>query len=354
MSSPTDELLDEEFKIISDFLKSASTTFVNLLRVQDEVWKCLKADAYFKVQKERAVVDVSDEQKKGFYLMMTKIGDQLQMKEKLIPPVSKRMNFDVLDLCMAPGGFTATVLKNNRFAQVCAISLPRSEGGLEIYLPNWKENKRVKVELVDLNILSTELGFPNLASQDHPSASKFSSNRPFPGRKFDLIFCDGHILPSPIAGKEEMDQARRLSDAQIIMALQRIKPAGTLVMLLHHSYSPRVLRLLEAFYNFSQVTIFKPPKVHAKRTSFYLVAKNVEPQHERVRRLIREMRYSWRLLTTYIFGVKIPEIPNEENDTEEAIEVILQSFGTTFVALAEPAWKIQTEAMESAFLGRKN
>ena len=285
--------------------------------------------------------------------MMTKIGDYFQDQEKLIPPPWKRMNFDVLDLCMAPGGFSATALRYNRFAQVCAISLPTNEGGLEIFLPNWQENKRIKVQLMNLTMLAAELGFPDLASQNHPSASKFSSHIPYAGRQFDLIFCDGHVLPSSEPEQEAKSQALRLADAQLVMGLQRIKSAGTIVVLLHQAYNPRVLRLLEAFDEISQITLFKPPFCHAKRTSFYLVAKNVDPQHKVARRLLRNMRKSWRIRTADAFGMEIPADPMESNDEDEAMEDVMQSFGGKLITLAEPVWKIQTEAMEKAFLGGK-
>lgn len=283
---------------------------------------------------------------------MTKIGDYFQDQEKLIPPPSKRMNFDVLDLCMAPGGFSATVLKYNRFAQVCAISLPADEGGLEIYLPNWQENKRLKVKLINLTMLSAELGFPDLATRDHPSASKFSNHIPYAERQFDLIFCDGHVLPTSEPEQDSTSEARRLADAQIVMALQRIKSAGTIVVLLHQVYNPRVLRLLKAFYKFSQITLFKHPFCHAKRTSFYLVAKNVDPQHEVARHLVRHMRNSWRVRTANAFNIEIPGDSMELNDEEEDMEDIMQTFGERLITLAEPVWKIQTEAMEKAFLGQ--
>ncbi|KAJ5671508.1 hypothetical protein N7507_000635 [Penicillium longicatenatum] len=349
MYTPTGELRDQESEIVNDFLSLKSAIFAKLLKIQDEVWKCPKADEYFRNQKARAVQSVSEDQKAGFFNMMTRIGDNFQDQEKLIPPPWKRMSFDVLDLCMAPGGFSATVLKYNRFAQVCAISLPTNEGGLEIYLPGWQENKRLKVQMLNLAMLSAELGFPELALADQPSASKFSNHIPYAGRKFDLIFCDGHVLPSSDP-EQDLTSQRRLADAQSVMALQRVKSAGTIVVLLHQVYNPRVLRLLEAFDRISQITLLKPPFCHAKRTSFYLVAKNVDPQHEVACRLIRDMRNSWRVRTGNAFGLEIPKDLKEPQDEEEPMEGIMHSFGEKLITLAEPVWKIQTEAMEKAFL----
>ncbi|KAJ5928261.1 hypothetical protein N7466_007217 [Penicillium verhagenii] len=355
MAPPSGDLLNENDKIIIEFLKSKSAIFTNLLQVQDEVWKSAEADKYYEGQKARAVVTVSEAQRTVFFNMMKVLGDKLQKIYNLIPPPAKRMSYDVLDLCMAPGGFTYTVLKSNRYAKVCAISLPPSEGGIEIYLDDWQNNPRLKVELTDLTMLAGEIGFSIPASQDNPSpTAKFSNRTLFPGQQFDLIFCDGHVLPAPDSEEESGYIARRLFDAQIAMALQKIKPAGTFVMLLHQAWTQRNLRLLEAFNQFSQLNLFKPSTCHAKRSSFYLVAKNVEPQHKRARRLLREARASWRLRTANAFGIDIPETSREESVEEEPIKDIVESFGEELVNLAEPIWTIQIDGMTRAFLRGKD
>ncbi|KAJ5287899.1 hypothetical protein N7478_003585 [Penicillium angulare] len=89
--------------------------------------------------------------------MMKNIGDQLQKKMKLIPPVSQRTDFEVLDLCMAPGAFSATILKHNSLAKVCGISLAGSEGGNAVLLPEWQANTRLGIEFMDITMLSAEL-----------------------------------------------------------------------------------------------------------------------------------------------------------------------------------------------------
>lgn len=61
--------------------------------------------------------------------MMTEIGDALQDKAEIVPPPSKTITLKVLDICMAPGGYSATVLKYNPYAQICGLSLSRSQGG---------------------------------------------------------------------------------------------------------------------------------------------------------------------------------------------------------------------------------
>lgn len=220
----------------------------------------------------------SEKQKKTFYKMMTKIGDQLQAREKVILVPSKTIHLQALDICMGPGGYSATVLKFNRYSKVCGLSLPVDEGGHDVLLPGWQADPRVEIQFVDITMLAAEIGFPDLLFRDPRQASIFFNDLPFVDRTFDIVFCDGQVLHTHFRAKESKNEAPRLSSAQIIIALQRIKPGGTLVMLLHQTYSPHNVRLLEAFSHFSQISLFKPTVSHGHRSSFYLIAKNLDPR----------------------------------------------------------------------------
>ncbi|KAJ5092958.1 hypothetical protein N7456_008819 [Penicillium angulare] len=285
--------------------------------------------------------------------MMKSLGDQLQKRMKLIPAVSQRTDFEVLDLCMAPGGFSSTVLKHNPMAKVFGISLAESEGGNTVLLRNWQEDTRVDIKFMDITMLSTDLGFPEFALQDHPSASKFSDTIPYEGHSFDLAFCDGQVISPEKQGQDMKHAATRLICAQLILALQRIKTGGTFVVLLHQTYRPQVVRLMEAFSHFSKVILSKPYPYHAKRSSFYLVAKDIDPQHERACRLLRDLKNSWGACTAEAFGFEFWQDAVEEPATGDHVEdmsEILDSFGEKLVSLAKPAWKIQKEALEKQFL----
>jgi SAM-dependent methyltransferase len=291
--------------------------------------------------------DPDEKQKKGFFRMMTKIGNQMQAKTEIILPPSKTINLQALDICMAPGGYSATVLRYNSHAKVFGLSLPINEGGHEV-LPRWQTDKRVKIQFADITMLAAELGFPDLVQGVNLQRSPFSNDIPFKEQKFDLVFCDGQVLRTHVRAQGSKKEAVRLSAAQLIIALRRIKPGGTLVMLLHQAYSPHVIRLLETFDNFSQISLFKSTTTHAFRSSFYLVAKNVDPQSERANHLLQDMRRKWRTYTVLNFGVNLPEDNIEEN--QETMEDIMESFGERLISLAEPLWKIQKKAMVQRFL----
>jgi 23S rRNA U2552 (ribose-2'-O)-methylase RlmE/FtsJ len=77
--------------------------------------------------------------------MMTRIGKVIQATQKILQAPYKTKNMKALDICMAPGGFSATVLNHNRDAKVCALSLPRDEGGRDVLHPDWKTDKRVEI-----------------------------------------------------------------------------------------------------------------------------------------------------------------------------------------------------------------
>jgi hypothetical protein len=52
------------------------------------------------------------------------------------------------------------------------------------------------------------------------------------------------------------------------------------VILLHNIEAWNTCTLLKAFDSFSSIVLFKPEKKYATRSSFYLVAKNVQPESE--------------------------------------------------------------------------
>jgi hypothetical protein len=71
--------------------------------------------------------------------MMQEIGDEIQDRTLALCPASKCAgDMTILDICLAPVGYTASALKYNPGATAFWISLPPNQGGHEVLLPSSK------------------------------------------------------------------------------------------------------------------------------------------------------------------------------------------------------------------------
>lgn len=201
----------------------------------------------------------------------------------------------VLDLCMAPGGFSATVQKRCPTAEIRGVSLPISQGGHRLLLN--LSDSRLKVQFTDITMHPLSMGINDIPPT-HPDAENFSNSRLFPSEVFDLIICDGQVLRNHSRQSyREQVEASRLTLSQLVLALQRIKSGGTLIILLHKLDTWDSLELLYTFSKFSQIQLFKPRKKHAIRSSFYLVAKGIDPHAPYALHAIRVWQGSWSSAT---------------------------------------------------------
>lgn len=105
-------------------------------------------------QRERADhADLKDERK--FFDMMIQIANEMQVATRALTPraVTK---FKVLDLCMAPGGYSAAVLNLSPGAEVYGITLPDKDlngkplGGHSVILdhPRLKGVKKADITML--------------------------------------------------------------------------------------------------------------------------------------------------------------------------------------------------------------
>lgn len=63
----------------------------------------------------------------------------------------------VLDICMAPGGYTAAVLKFNPRASTFAITLPKDQGGHPIHI---ERSRLAGLQLLD--VVSDQFAYKNM------------------------------------------------------------------------------------------------------------------------------------------------------------------------------------------------
>ncbi|KFX87445.1 hypothetical protein V490_08248 [Pseudogymnoascus sp. VKM F-3557] len=326
--------------IVQEFCTQRELSYRRLVAEREKGWDNPRGDDYF--QQQRRVADGSnDEGARKFYQMMQQIGDEMQRRTRCFSPrYSCEGKMSILDICMAPGGYTASALKYNPGARACGISLSPDQGGHKVLLPPGSST----IVFVDVTMLNEEYGVETIPLS-YPDPDRFRDDRPFWGETFPLIFCDGQVLRTHTRpGYRESQEARRLTVSQLILALQRIREGGTIVMLLHKIEAWHTLELLYLFNSFSSVRVFKPAKKHAKRSSFYLVATGVHPQSDAAKAAVKGWKQAWWDAT---FGGEKGTGSREIAVDEDHVRFVLEHFGSRFAELARPIWEIQETALRS-------
>ena len=279
--------------------------------------------------------------------MHKKIGTQLHAATGAFSaPADSPARMMALNLCMAPGGYTSTILEVNPSAYVKGITLSEESGGHTMPLPFGNEDSRVDVKFMDITMLASEYGPSNAnIPLAHPEAGEFAEDSPYQGITFDIVVCDGQNLRThKRAACRNNQEALRLMLSQLIFGMNRIRAGGTLVILLHQLGSWNSVKLLRAFDSFSSVQLFKPLGFHQDRSSFYLVAKDVQPGAPEAIKSIEQWRFEWWQTT---FG-GVESTGKSVEDDSKLVNSVLESFGQKFMELGRDIWKIRLEAMKGA------
>ncbi|KAI9831545.1 MAG: hypothetical protein M1819_004775 [Sarea resinae] len=331
-------------------------------------WANPAGDDYFKRQRNRADSADSDGQMRLFQ-MMQRIGDELQECTgalSLGDHLDSGDPIQILDLCMAPGGYTACALKHNPSATACGITLAPEQGGHRMLL----DPALVQTLYLDITLLAAEYDIidpvPGRAPHHHPAQAELLPLRPFLEQQFQLVFCDGQVLRTHARAAHRAHlEPTRLTLSQLILALQRVARGGTVVMLLHKVEAPHTAALLARFDAFASVQLFKPRRVHAIRSSFYLVAKDVQPQCPAARAAVLAWKEAWARATFGPVGLDDDDdddgttagLDNDNdndgrtaddsirNADERRILGMLEAFGPRLVELGRPVWRTQATAL---------
>ncbi|KAI9803469.1 MAG: hypothetical protein M1825_001812 [Sarcosagium campestre] len=326
--------------ILYAYFLESEPVYQRLADLKKKGWENPEGDVYYQ-KKRRNADQASKKVQRFFYYMMVNIGDELQTAVALVPDhaVTAR-EVRVLDLCMAPGGFSASFLRRHPAAFVCGISLPRVQGGHDMLLSRRDFGDRFTVSFLDITMLAAEFGVSDVPA-NHPDSPEFLQCRPFEGQTFDIVFCDGQVLRTQKReSAKKQAEATRLSCSQLVLGFQRIVEGGTMVVLLHKVDGWRTVQMLYSFGKFSSVQLFKPQRSHRERNSFYLVAKNIKPRHPEAELSIERWRRAW-------WDATFEDAAVDDTPGLDVAEVI-ENFGPTLIELARPIWQIQADALADA------
>lgn len=262
----------------------------------------------------------------------------------------------ILDCCMAPGTYLETALKHNPGAHALAFTLPPEEGG-HAPLLECDESRGLDIKLLDLTMLAADMGVtPDQIPKDHPEATAFLPRQIEDGQDFDLVICDGQVLRThePYrAAYREPREARRLGLTQLVLGLDHLRNGATMIILLHKVETWGNVRLLHTFSRFSHVQLFKPSSGHTKRSSFYMIASDVRPEHPLARKAVNEWKEEWNQ-ATFASDEGYWEIASHTSSQgRRDVDLVLEEYGPELVRLGRKVWKIQADALEKASFNRR-
>ncbi|KAM0132716.1 hypothetical protein ACHAO1_006605 [Botrytis cinerea] len=299
-------------------------------------------DAHFKQQRERADSTTS-EGERGFYRMMQQIGEEMHNAHSIFNiPFVPDGQVNILDLCMAPGGYTAAALDHRNSFKAYAITLAHESGGHNVIIDR---NRLQGLRFHDITIVKEFC--PNGKDIPEDFKSKFSDIKPLKYIKYHLVFADGKTLRTHDRIKDTYNanlnkETVRLQTSQLILAMNRMHNGGTLVMLLHKIDTWHSAYMLYTFSKFAKVEVFKPVKKHAARSSFYMIAKDIKVNHPETIKAIDEWKEDWYYAT---FGGPDNMGLAKEEPTNEIVQELLTEFGPTLIKLGHEAWMIQANAL---------
>ncbi|KAL2800321.1 hypothetical protein BJX66DRAFT_332462 [Aspergillus keveii] len=257
---------------------SSDLLFQELARLKEEGRSNTAGDEFFKKRWD-CVVKANHRARLGLYRMTQEVGDGLASATGLLD-LYGTSSPRILDLCMAPGGFSMTSKKRLPRSIIDAITLPTELGGHQVMSPEIFN----EIIYAEITMFAQELvlGEADRYLSAHPDSAKFHTTRPYLENKYDVVFCGGTVCKDhPREEYRSVDcEAPRLWASELVFTLNRLKPSGSLVLLLHRVQSWSTVCLIHAFSQFSDVQLFKHPKFHSIKSSFYLVAKNIDLEHE--------------------------------------------------------------------------
>ncbi|CAI7593588.1 unnamed protein product [Penicillium glandicola] len=333
----TEDLTEQKSRSVIPYLLKTSLEFRKL----SDGWETPEGDKYFANLRRNA--DKSDKKTATyFYKFMKAVGREIDNATNAFkvqqvdstPPA-------ILDMCMAPGAFLEIALKKNPGSHALAFSLPVSCGGYRSRLASGLNAEQV---FLDVPMLAADMDMDQIP-EGHEDAENFLPRQLEEGRLFDLIICDGQVLRQHSrAPYRESREATRLAITQLALGLEHIRSGGTMIVLLHRLEAWNTVNLIRTFHKISSVRLFKPRKAHAKRSSFYMVATNIQSQNPEAIEAVKRWKRIWRSATF----ASDEEYGKVMLDEYSSVEALVEDFGPKLVKLGKAIWKTQASALAKA------
>ncbi|KAL7914918.1 hypothetical protein GGI35DRAFT_435570 [Trichoderma velutinum] len=324
-------------QLIQKYLLERSPTYRALCDIRQQGWNNPSGDQSFQQQRQRADNPSSDNQL-FFYRMTIGIGNELNFSTGAFDVLQSSVEPSALDMGMAPGGFSATIMKSHPKTTLRAITLPSDKGGHSVQF----RHKRVKLDLCDINTLAGDMGLTSIP-ENHPGASTFTVAKLLGQEMFDVVVCGCQVTRNQELGEwRERREARRLELAQLVIALEHVKSGGTLVVVMHKPEEIHTAELLHIFSTFSEISLFKPQKAHAKRSSFYMVAKKVDTRNDQAIQAKEIWKKEW-IESTLGTADDCANLPKRKADDARKL---LDRYGTELVKIGQPIWATQVAGLK--------
>ncbi|KAI0861113.1 hypothetical protein F4860DRAFT_503487 [Xylaria cubensis] len=332
------EYHNEQIKL---YLLERVPEFHALTEAREKGWKNPAGDEYFaKVRNEAD--SHTKKQDRYFFNMMKFIGQEIHRVTGVFNTKTPDGGLsNILDMCMAPGAFLDVAMEHNPEPHAQAFSLPLEKGGYRVQI---QPHPNIAINFVDITMLAADMGLDTIP-QEHPEAQDFLPRNLSPEDTFDVVICDGHVLRThPRLAYRETREAARLLFTQLAIGLEHLKPGGTMLVLLHKVETWRCVLILRAFCGFSDVRLFKQRGAHAKRSSCYMIASNIQSRHEDALRAVGTWKMLWKAAT---FDTE-EEFCRLSLSLQPDVQKVLEDFGPRLVQLGREVWETQANALGRA------
>lgn len=278
----------------------------------------------------------------NFLRMMNNVATKMQEATGVFSLSTHRPT--ILGLGFAPGGFIAKALEVNPNAHALGITLPAKNKGIPVLV----KNQRLDVRYADITLMAEDMGLPaDAIPPDHPDAiaNNFVPKLIRPRAQFDLVTSEGGVLrphQERLGSHRSHWEAERLITAQLALALSRVKLGGSMIVLLHKAEAWNKLCLFYTFEKFSRIRLFKPDKEHQHRSSFYMIATDIQSNSKEALAAVEEWKRAWKIAT---FGTN-EQCESEARNTVLDVDTVLEEFGEKWIELGAEVWNMQLEGLK--------